>query len=110
MKTSVACLWFCMVLLASSCQTYRSKFGWCPHDGAPCRSVTEIESMIVETKNGSDIFLGHPRTTRAKWIERVSLCTKTSTRKVWITESQDNEGIRICGHYVYLQTKPESVL
>lgn len=111
MKTKIACLCFCIAVLASSCcQTYRSCFDWCPRCGVPCRSVTEIESMIVETNNGPDIFLGNPRTTPARWVEMVSHCTKTSNRKVWISESQDNEGIRISGHYVYLQTNPERTL
>lgn len=46
-----------LMLFTQSCQVYRSNFDCAPGEGIPCRSVTEIESMIVESCEGPDILV-----------------------------------------------------
>ena len=44
-------------LSLSSCSIYKQHFDCPPPVGIPCASVTEIESLIVETEKGSDLIL-----------------------------------------------------
>ena len=46
-----------LLLLFTSCSIYKQQFDCPPPAGIPCASVTEIESMIVETEKGSDLIV-----------------------------------------------------
>lgn len=43
--------------LLASCSIYKQQFDCPPPKGIPCTSVTEIESMIVETEQGADLLV-----------------------------------------------------
>jgi hypothetical protein len=88
--------------LATSCNAYRSQFDCCPSKGVPCTSVSKIESMIVETQEGSDIFVGLETPGRSYWKSKALKCGKPIT-KVWIADAIDADGNYICGHYIYFQ-------
>lgn len=93
-------------LLLSSCSIYKQQFDCPPPAGIPCASVTEIESMIVETEKGSDLIV-KPEVEESNhcfWCgAQKSGCAypaKNSkcNRKVWIC-SQKNDDCLIKGHY-----------
>lgn len=46
-----------LILTVSSCSIYKQQFDCPPPAGIPCASVTEIESMIVETDQGADLII-----------------------------------------------------
>lgn len=89
------------LLLLSSCQVYRGQFDCPPGEGVPCTSVTQIESMIVETPHDApDIFLSYLPSRKARCVKAGS--GPTLERKVWIAEKVDASGRLIAGHYIYL--------
>lgn len=47
-----------LLFLAGSCSVYENDFDCPPDIGVPCTSSSDIESMIIETTHGPDIFLG----------------------------------------------------
>ncbi|CUI18206.1 Type IV conjugative transfer system lipoprotein TraV (plasmid) [Candidatus Protochlamydia naegleriophila] len=49
---------FPLLFLAGSCSVYENDFDCPPDIGVPCTSSSDIESMIIETTHGPDIFLG----------------------------------------------------
>jgi conjugal transfer pilus assembly protein TraV len=92
-------------LWLSSCSVYNQQFDCPPPSGIPCTSVTEIESMIVETDKGPDLIIkpeveedhcfwcGSPKSGLAS-LSKTSPCN----RKVWIC-SQRKEGCSLKGYY-----------
>ena len=89
----------CSVVLGTSCQVYRSQFDCAPSSGVPCASVSEIESRIVETTEGPDLFLKshalRPSVPEEPYVD-------SSMRRVWIPPAKDPSGTVIEGHYVYI--------
>ena len=94
------------LLLLPACSIYKQQFDCPPPSGIPCASVTEIESMIIETEKGSDLIVkpaveeenycfwcGAQKTGSASLLKN-SKCN----RKVWIC-SQKKEGYLMKGHY-----------
>lgn len=47
-----------LLFIAGSCSVYENDFDCPPDIGVPCTSSSDIESMIIETDHGPDIFLG----------------------------------------------------
>lgn len=92
-----------ITLLATSCSSYRSQFDCCPSKGVPCTSVSKIESMIVETKEGPDLFTALEMPGRCLWKNLVFSYSKQPTNKVWIGDTFDSCGNRICGHYIFFK-------
>lgn len=101
MRFSIKFLKLLTVLSLCSCQVYRSNFDCCPVSGVPCTSVTELESMIVETQKGPDILL------------TCQLCTPSEdpcfdanhyTKRIWLNDRILPDGSLEQGHYVYFQT------
>ena len=64
--------------------------------------------MIVETKEGPDIFTGSEDARTPSWAAIVTSCARNPERKVWIQEAESPCGNRISGHYVYIQTVVET--
>lgn len=91
-----------VLLFSASCNVYRSDFDCPPGCGVPCASVTEIESMIVETQEGPDIFPMGCSPPAPSWAEQVVASSKGQPCKVWIADSEDECGYRVSGHYIYL--------
>jgi hypothetical protein len=77
---SLACL--------TSCAMYQQDFDCPPPCGVPCTSVTDLESMVLETNQGPDLFLPNQEST----ITRI--CTALN-RKVWISDGCAQ------GYYIY---------
>jgi hypothetical protein len=69
----------------------------------PCTSVSEIESKVIETEEGPDLFVGLQKPGQCLWKVKVFACEKDSIKKVWIEDAMDSCGNLICGHYIYLQ-------
>ena len=73
----------------------------------PCTSETDLESMVVETNQGPDIFIPidkeHCSCRKCK-NSTAPICSALN-RKVWICHSFIKEECRIRGHYIY-QTQP----
>lgn len=61
-----------------SCAIYRGQFDCPPDRGEPCTSVSELESRIIETNHGPDIFL------RSKPIAKSCRLKSLPKRKIWI--------------------------
>ena len=46
-------------LIVTGCSAiYEENFDCPPGRGVPCTSVTDLEAMIIDTKDGPDIFVG----------------------------------------------------
>lgn len=95
-------------ILISSCSVYKQQFDCPPPEGISCASVTEIESMIVETEKGPDLLVipesnedHHSFWCIQKTHTVSSRSSKTSRchRRVWLC-SQIKEGDWIKGHYL----------
>ena len=83
--------------ILTSCTEYRSHFDCSPGRGVPCTSVSKIESMIIETSKGPDIFTGCQEK-REAWKDKkanLKIC------RVWIEEAETEDGHVIGGHYLY---------
>lgn len=79
-----------LVHLLASCQLYRNKFECPPGRGVPCASVSEIEGMIVETKEGPDLFVEEQSKKSGKRSKRPK--NKNMEGIVWITRTVDDCG------------------
>lgn len=103
-----------IAMVFSSCSIYQQHFDCPPPEGIPCASVTEIESMIVETDKGPDIIL-IPEIEEDKgcfWCKKKdsinSYSKQALKRRVWICKQQtQDEGYLEKGHYL-TQTEPYS--
>jgi conjugal transfer pilus assembly protein TraV len=85
-----------MLFFLASCNTYKQSFDSCPGRGVPCTSVSDIESMVVETTKGPDVFL--PNENRTK--RPVSSRTSAFESRILILDNPQD----LCGdgHYIYL--------
>jgi len=94
---------FFALSLLSSCQTYQSCFDYCPQTGLPCKSVSEIEAMIVETEKGPDVLV--ERDTREKLVfkECETKRNKGKIRRIWVNEQKSKSGTDILGHHIYFR-------
>jgi hypothetical protein len=92
-------------LVLSSCQMYRSQFDCPPGEGIPCTSVTDIESMVIETKRGPDVLA--PSETGA-WKNLIPILPLCQARKVWISDVDTNCGCHIEGHYIYINSHTQA--
>lgn len=98
----------CLLALLSSCTGYKSSFDCPPGKGIGCKSVTQIESMIVENDRGSD-FLGHVSQRDARSADRCLSCeveptqnqpSSDSSKRVWIHGSVTETGKLVGSHFV----------
>lgn len=90
MNTKMPFIFFilALALTLNSCAIYQQEFDCPPPCGVPCTSVTDLESMVVETENGPDLFLPEQESV----VERISNAFK---HKVWMpSECSD-------GYYLY---------
>ncbi len=95
------------VLSMTSCQIYSPIFDCPPCEGVPCTSVTEIEGMIIESKEREDLFVGGNPEARALWKTMVANGATDSDRRIWVKETKDKHGNFIGGYYIYLPTCKE---
>lgn len=93
---------FIFLIALAACNVYHSDFDCAPGKGVPCASVTEIESMIVETKEGPDIFPFGCQPPNYYWTQELVCESNNYPRKVWIPDTEDASGCRVGGHYIYL--------
>lgn len=98
----VPILFLIFCLLLTSCAIYNQEFDSPPPVGVPCTSVTDLESMVVETDKGPDLFIPIE-----KEVNSISKCPSSHeesarlNRKVWICHQQTEEGCEVQGHYIY---------
>lgn len=94
-------------LLANSCQMYRSNFDCPPCEGIPCTSVTNIESMVIETNKGADVVAGSQT---GAWKRLIPASISDQVRCVWISTVDDEDGnfCRLGGQYIYLVPSEKS--
>jgi conjugal transfer pilus assembly protein TraV len=100
-------------LLLSSCAMYQQEFD-CPiPPGVSCTSVTDLESMIIETDRGADVLLmpNHCCEKKSKCHESKSkscACKKKAVAtnhtheepKVWVCQQLIGETCQRQGHYL----------
>lgn len=99
----------------TSCSIYKQQFDCPPPSGIPCASVTEIESMIVETENGSDLILKPEveENNHCFWCGAqkagCNFPSKSSKchQKVWICSQKKEGGCLVKGHY-FKKTEAET--
>lgn len=90
------------LLLSSSCQVYKSSFEYVPEEGIPCKSVTEIESMIVESESGPNFILDTEQDSQTVIRKSNSGSSKSKkSKRIWIEESRKSSGLKVDGHYIY---------
>lgn len=94
-----------VALLFCSCQMYRANFDCPPGKGIPCTSVTDIESMIIETPKGPDVLAGKETGT---WKKMVPQLPPGEVRKVWLADTDTDCGCHIEGHYLYIYPQIEA--
>lgn len=95
-----------LVLLLSSCSIYNSGFDCPPKKGIGCKSVSEIEAMIVEKESGPDLFLGEERSSSCNFCTKQKSSGKAARpkgahRRVWIADRATPSGNRSGEHYLY---------
>lgn len=99
MQINTAVLLTVLAGLSSSCQMYRANFDCPPAKGIPCTSVTDIESMIIETPKGPDVIAGKETGT---WKDMIPQLPPGEVRKVWLADTYTDCGCHIEGHYLYI--------
>lgn len=101
---------FFSLISLTSCAIYQQEFDCPPPVGVPCTSVTDLESMVVETSKGPDLFLPLERESDEK-----SACSQETPvtdvcsslkRKVWICHHLTEDGCNVQGHYIYQTQLP----
>jgi len=95
MSCRLLCLLF---LLLSSCRIYDNCFDCPPGRGLPCKSVTEIEELIIETEQGQPDHL------KGECEEE---CSCVSVKKVWIAPTASSEELCQSGYYVFERSSKE---
>jgi conjugal transfer pilus assembly protein TraV len=97
MKNSIFLFVGCSIL--SSCSIYNEHFDCEPPCGVPCTSVTDIESMIMETDKGPDVLVVPEKEEESCCMlcKRKKTVSCTSKRKVWMCEGR--------GHYLTEKTQ-----
>lgn len=94
-----------ILVALSSCSIYKQQFDCPPPAGISCASVTEIESMIVETDKGADLLVT-PEIEEQKgcfWCgnkkSRSTLNMSNCQNKIWIC-GQQKPGYMTKGYYL----------
>ena len=97
----------------SSCSIYRQTFDCEPGVGVGCKSVSEIESSVVERVDGEDLFIlqdssGCKGCTK-KSVPQVNKGIASSIRaeRIWFVESATPNGNLVDGHYIYFPVVDE---
>ena len=97
------------ILSLTSCAIYQQDFDYQPPVGVPCTSETDLESMVVETNKGPDLFVPMEKETESKskcachkcqGLSTTSICSDLN-RKVWICHHLTEDGCSVQGHYIY---------
>lgn len=88
-------------IFLTSCQIYKNHFDCPPCKGVPCTSVTSLEKMIVETEEGSDVFIGQNLSGSQNGI---IVPTKTGKKellgkKIWVADIACEGNPQ--NHYIY---------
>ncbi len=97
----------------SSCSVYQQGFECEPGRGVGCKSVSEIESAIVERDDGEDLFLWADRKgckgckKEANALDRNALPKSIRVERVWIADSTTPGGNQVEGHYIYFPVVDE---
>ena len=100
-----------LLIFLNACAMYKQEFDCSVPQGVPCTSETDLESMIIETSQGPDLFLPmqaddcnlpcHKQ--KEDPAQRIS---STLGRKVWMCDQAPEEGGYIQGHYIYQTSLP----
>lgn len=106
-----------LILVMPSCSIYKQQFDCPPPAGIPCASVTEIESMIVETDKGADLIVKPEveENNHCFWCGAqkpgFAFPSKTSkcNPKVWIC-SQKKDGCVKNGYYFQKSDTPQDII
>ena len=108
-----------IAMFLTSCTTYKHSYDCPPGEGVACKSVSEIEGMITETKEGPDIFaIADEKESKNKSKcpscktkkGRTPLKKSTEVKKVWIEGYTSNSGHHVDGHYVYFSLNEEDAV
>jgi hypothetical protein len=105
MLTKTAMLFAVVAIITSSCQMYKSNFDCPPAEGIPCTSVTDIESMVIETRQGPDVLAGEGT---GAWKNLIPQIPPGEVRKVWLAESRPDDSYCIEGHYLCIYPQVEA--
>ena len=99
-------LLFLLPILFCSCSYYKQSFDCPPCMGVGCKSVTEIEAMIIEKPDGQpDDFTGMTSCTgkKSKEVEKKCIQNKDdNTYRVWVEDAYIDNKMHE-GHYVYFK-------
>ena len=99
---------FLSLLSLTSCAIYQQEFDCPPPCGVPCTSETDLESRVVETNKGPDLFVSIDKESYCpcrKCKESMRFCSALN-RKVWICHHLTEDGCSFQGHYVYQAQDP----
>jgi hypothetical protein len=101
----------CLCCLCCSCSHYTGTFDCPPGKGVHCKSVTEIEKMIIETEDKeADIFIpGDCKKKNCRRKVASYLKGKETDRKVWVAGSVDSSGNYVEEHYIYFKSEEGNV-
>lgn len=86
---------------------YRSNFE-CPiPEGTPCTSVTQIESMIVERKEGPDLFVLTDENDCTCAYPKIMRCASLSKKKrrIWLSSHTGPNEVPIKGRNVFVEIR-----
>lgn len=100
------------LLSLTSCEIYKQDFDCPPPCGMSRTSETDLESMVIETDKGSDLFIPEDKESNCSCRKcRKAKAPHFLNRKVWICHHLTEEGCEIQGHYIYqtIQTTPFSL-
>ena len=82
---------FSLLLCMSSCGVYNSSFDCPPGKGVGCASVNEVLELIVEKKEGEDVFVKNKGTALLLKQQEESELTRTPTHaktKYYLTQDE----------------------
>jgi len=91
-----------MTLLSASCTNYHSNFDSPAFPGVGCRSLSQIEAMIIEHENGEDCFLGSCPFHKEAQVPEL-IIDKAGKQRIWICPHANAQGHYIDGHYIYFE-------
>lgn len=83
---------------------YQQEFD-CPiPQGISCTSVTDLESLIVETNRGPDVLvIPNQASNNCKYLNKKNASTeKVEKPRVWICQELINDDCERQGHYLYI--------
>ncbi len=111
-----------LLIVLTGCTNYRNRFDCPPSPGVGCKSVSQIEAMILEKNGEEDLFVGlcphrvyhdhsstdDPPSTTKEQTQTVPDFSylKKAKGKLWMNSYQLPGGERIDEHYIYLCPHP----